>query len=87
MSALIRPTININGTHPEELIRARLDASRSINIVIDWLTQATPNGRDYPGDNERCVADRETHYARIAALRDLQGELLEEALSIRDQQS
>jgi hypothetical protein len=84
---MIRPTITINGSNPEDLIRARLGASRSINEVIEQLQQATPNGRDYPGDNERCVADRETHYARIAALRDLQGVLLEEALAIRDQQS
>jgi len=84
---MIRPTININGTNPEDLIRARLDANRAIGNVIEWLKQATPNGRDYPGDNERCVADRETHYTRIGALRDLQGELLEEALAIRDQQS
>lgn len=84
---MIRPTININGSDPEDLIRARLDASRSINTVIEWLKEAAPNGRDYPGDNERCVADREIHYARIAALRELQGVLLEEALAIRDQQS
>jgi hypothetical protein len=87
MSALIRPTININGTHPEDLIRPRLDANRSLNLVVEWLKEVTPNGRDYPGDNERCVADRRTHYARIAALRDLQGVLLEEALTIKDQQS
>jgi hypothetical protein len=84
---MIRPAININGTHPEDLIRARLGASRSINEVIEQLKQVTPNGRDYPGDNERCVADREIHYARIAALRELQGVLLEEALAIRDQQA
>lgn len=84
---MIRPTININGTHPEDLIRARLDASRSLNTTIYLLKEAAPNGRDYPGDNERCTADREIHYARIAALRELQGVLLEEALAIRDQQS
>ena len=83
---MIRPITNINGSNPEDLIRARLGASRSINTVIEQLQQATPNGRDYP-DNERCVADREIHYARIAALRELQGVLLEEALAIRDQQA
>lgn len=84
---MIRPTININGTHPEDLIRARLDASRSLNTAINLLKEAAPNGRDYPGDNERCVADRGIHYARITALRELRGVLLEEALAIRDQQS
>jgi hypothetical protein len=84
---MIRPTVNISGSNPEDLIRARLDASRAVNTVIEYLKYATPNGRDYPGDNERCVADRETHYARLRALRDLQGVLLEEALAIRDQQS
>ena len=84
---MIRPTITINGSDPEDLIRARLGTCRSINEAIEQLKQATPNGRDYPGDSERCAADRETHYARIAALRDLQGVLLEEALAIRDQQA
>lgn len=86
MSALIRPTININGTAPEDLIRPRLDANRSLNLVVEWLKEVTPNGRDYP-DQDRLADDRRIHYARIAALRDLQGVLLEEALAIRGQQS
>lgn len=82
---LIRPTVNINGTHPEDLIRPRLDAKRAIDTAIEYLKAVTPNGRDYP-DNDHCVRDREAFYARITTLRDLQAALIEEALAIRGQQ-
>lgn len=82
----IRPTININGSSPEDLVEPRLAAFRHIGAAIEALKAATPNGRDYPGGIDRCVADREAHYARVEALRALQAALVSEAQAIRDQQ-
>ena len=82
---MIRPTLNINGTDAFDLINPRREAMALIDEVIDALKQATPNGRDYIGDNDRLTADRTTHFDRLAALHTLREELLDEALHIQKQ--
>lgn len=86
MTTLITPQLNINGTSARDLIDPRQQAWKAIDDVIDHLQQATPNGRDYPGNATACTADRELHYDRIGALRELQAVLLREALLIQDQE-
>lgn len=83
---MIRPVLNINGTGALDLINPRRDAMALINEVIEALKQVTPNGRDYIGDNDRCLADRTTHFDRLAALHTLREELLDEALHIKQQE-
>lgn len=82
---MIRPTLSINGSSAFDLINPRRDAMDLINELIEALKQVTPNGRDYICDRERFVADRNTHFDRIAALRVLREELLDEALHIQQQ--
>jgi hypothetical protein len=83
---MIRPTLNINGTSAFDLIDPRRTAMDLINDVIDALKQVTPNGRDYPSDTLACVADREIHFDRLAALHTLREELLDEALHVQRQE-
>lgn len=83
---MIRPTLNINGSSAFDLIDPRRTAMDLINDVIDALKQVTPNGRDYPGDTLACVADREIHFDRLAALHTLREELLDEALHVQRQE-
>ena len=83
---MIRPTLNINGTSAFDLIDPRRTAMDLIDDVIDALKQVTPNGRDYPGDTLACVADREIHFDRLAALHTLREELLDEALHVQRQE-
>lgn len=83
---MIRPTLNINGSSAFDLIDQRRHARDALMDAIDALKQLTPNGRDYPNDNERCVADRTTHFDRLAALHALREELLDEALYIQQQE-
>jgi hypothetical protein len=83
---MIRPTLNLNGSSAFDLIDPRRTAMGLIDEVIDALKQATPNGRDYIGDNERCTADRTIHFDRLAALHTLREELLDEALYIQKQE-
>ena len=45
----------------------------------------TPNGRDYPGDNDQCVADRQAHYDRLAAITAIATEIIAEAVLIKEQ--
>ena len=83
---MIRPTLNINGSDAFDLINPRRNAMALIDEVIDALKGATPNGRDYIGDNDRLTADRTTHFDRLAALHTLREELLDEALYIQKQE-
>jgi hypothetical protein len=82
---MIRPIINNNGTNALDLIDGRRNAMDLIDEVIDTLKQLTPNGRDYLGDRDRLIADRELHFDRLAALHTLREELLDEALHIQQQ--
>jgi hypothetical protein len=83
---MLRPTLNINGSSAFDLIDQRRHAMDALLEAIDALKQCTPNGRDYPGDNDRCIADRETHFDRLSALHALREELLDEALHIQQQE-
>jgi hypothetical protein len=83
---MIRPIINNNGTNALDLIDGRRNAMDLIDEVIDTLKQLTPNGRDYLGDRDRLIADRELHFDRLAALHTLREELLDEALYIQRQE-
>ncbi len=83
---MIRPTLNNNGTNAFDLIQPRRDAMGLINELIDALKQVTPNGRDYICERDRFIDDRTTHFDRLAALRVLREELLEEALHIGNQE-
>ena len=82
---MIRPTLNINGSSAFDLIDPRRTAMDHLLEAIDALKQVTPNGRDYP-DTMACVADREIHFDRLAALHTLREELLDEALYIQKQE-
>lgn len=85
MTHLIRPTLNLNGSSREDLVQPRIVAATMIDAVVEALKAATPNGRDYPGYSEMCRLDRDTHYARIDALRRLQADLLDEIRAINKQ--
>lgn len=83
---MIRPTLNINGSSAFDLIDKRRDAMDALMDAIEALKQVTPNGRDYPNNPLACVADRDTHFDRLAALHTLREELLDEALHIQQQE-
>lgn len=83
---MIRPTLNPNGSSAFDLIDPRRTAMDHLMDAIEALKQVTPNGRDYPNDTLACVADRVTHFDRLAALHTLREELLDEALHIQKQE-
>jgi len=83
---MIKPIININGSSAFDLIDQRRNAMDALLEAIDALKHVAPNGRDYPGHYDRCIADRETHFDRLTALHALREELLDEALHIQQQE-
>jgi hypothetical protein len=82
---MIRPTLSINGSSASDLIDPRREAMDHLMDAIEALKQVTPNGRDYICDRERFIADRNTHFDRLAVLHTLRNELLEEALHVQQQ--
>ena len=80
---MIQPIININGTSRDEHVAMRRTALDAIRVAIDALRPLAPNGRDYPGQPERCEADRMAHFDRLAALQALSREITQEAVAIR----
>lgn len=79
---MIRPILNINGTSAEELIQTRRNAIEALDAVMKALQEMTPNGRDYPGQQDHCRADRELHYSRFAQLDAMRNQIMDEALEI-----
>ena len=82
---MIRPILNINGTSAEELIQTRRNAIEALDAVMKALQEMTPNGRDYPGEQDRCRTDRELHYSRFAQLDAMRNLIMDEALEIMRQ--
>jgi hypothetical protein len=82
---MITPTLNINGSSLTDLTHPRIAAYDALQAAIKALQQVTPNGRDYPGDNDRCVADRDEHYARLEKINALRAEIMREAVYIKEQ--
>lgn len=82
---MITPTINPNGSSIDDLIAPRVDAVLYLKSAIVALKQATPNGRDYPGDADRCTADRDEHLDRLVILRTMLEQIANEALYIKEQ--
>ena len=82
---MISPILNINGTSADDLIAPRREAMDHLMNAIEALRQITPNGRDYPGDYDRCTADRETHFIRLEAIRALREAIYAEAIAIKGQ--
>ena len=84
---MITPQININGSSAKDLIEPRLAAMDCLMDAIEALSQAVPNGRDYPGNAVACTADREEHYDRIKAIKAIREAIYAEALAIKAQEA
>ena len=82
---MITPQININGSSADDLINPRLEAMDHLMDAIEALSQAVPNGRDYPGNTTACLADREEHYDRIRAIKAIREAIYAEAIAIKSQ--
>lgn len=82
---MIRPIININGSSADDLTHPRIAAYDALQAALKALQQVTPNGRDYPGDNDKCVADRQAHYDRLAVITAIAAGISGEGFAINEQ--
>ena len=79
------PSVHMNGTSKDELIRQNMDAYRAVETALDVLSKAAPHGRDYypqNGLNEGVydtpfiLADQD-HHDRLLKLASVRDDLLE----------
>ena len=83
---MIVPTVHLNGTSKDELLRQVRNADSWICRAMEALREAYPNGRDYypqgPGALKQAT---EEHRARIDRLVDIRTELLALEAAIEEQ--
>lgn len=84
MTNLINPTINLNGSDPAYLVDQRREAMDHLMDAMEALARVAPHGRDYPGDYDRCTADRETHFIRLEAIKAIREAIYAEAIAIQE---
>ena len=79
------PTIHLNGTAAEDLLKQVLDVRAAVNDAINKLSEARPNGRDYyPQGDKALTAAINEHNARRAALDKIAQDMLGMAMHIQE---
>jgi hypothetical protein len=78
----MQPIVNINGTSREELVRMRVKASDALHQAMKAMQKLSPHMRDYLGNREAWMADRDVYIARFAALDRMANELMDEAYEL-----
>lgn len=78
---MIKPTIHMNGTSPQDLLEGYSDAMEKVSDAVCALKNVAPNGRDYypQGDAALSQAIRE-HNERVKAVELVLQELTDLAL-------
>ena len=80
------PTIHLNGTDGEVLLRDYLDMHRCIEVAIDQMQSKSPNGRDYYVQGTEAFKQASVeHGNRVLKLREVADELMEIAEAIAEQ--
>ena len=80
------PTVHLNGTSKDELLRQVHNAARAVDAVRIALADATPNGRDfYPQGPSALVKALDEHRARQQRMTDTYDELMALYMAIEEQ--
>ena len=78
---MMTPTIHLNGTSRDELMRQLIDAREALRTAIYQLCEAYPNGRDYyvqgPDALPQAMKEHESRVARLQSVHDELGDLAE----------
>jgi len=75
---MIVPTIHLNGTGKEDLIKQVREAHSAVCEAIDKLYGMAPHGRDYYPQGDFAYAEARTeHLARLEPLQSVRDELMD----------
>lgn len=76
MKTLTMPTVHLNGTSKDALLKGYVDATEAISRALNVLVRSAPNARDYYVQGPDAYGKaRDEHDARCAKLRDVNAEL------------
>lgn len=79
------PTIHLNGSSPQVLLRQYHDAISALNTAIEKLRAIEVHGRDYYPQGPTALGDAlDEHRARVTAVCNVQNDLLHIAEYILD---
>lgn len=83
---MLVPTVHLNGTSAENLIRQLIEARRALRNALQAVDETAPNGRDYypQGDGAIGIATRE-HLRRLERIQAVLGELTELLEGVQEQ--
>ncbi len=81
-SGLIAPTVNMNGTSKQELLKQLRDVSRAIHEAVDMMRVAAPHGLDYQIGPETYAQARAQWETQIVRLHDTRREIDEIAETV-----
>lgn len=83
---MLVPTVHLNGTSAENLIRPLIEARRALRHALQAVDETAPNGRDYypQGDDAIGVATRE-HLRRLDRIQAVSRELDELLEGVQEQ--
>jgi len=80
------PTVHLNGTSGDELVRQLQEAWVAVKHAMDALTLTMPNGRDYYVQEADSMSNAMAEYRkRYALLETVQDELTEIWEAVQDQ--
>ena len=84
---MMKPTIHLNGTHPDALEEQLLNASMALRLAALALGEAYPNARDYypqgPHALAEALADHDARVRSILRVREEIEALLEHVTETR----
>ena len=77
------PTIHLNGTSRQELLEQLIEATMAVDVAIQRLSRACPNGRDYYPQGPNAIQEAlKQHNSRMHNLTAVVAELREIAEAI-----
>jgi hypothetical protein len=78
----MKPIVNLNGSSRHSLIEARKKARIALMDAMDAMRDMAPHGRDYIGNTNALGRDAEVFSGRMMALRQMEEDILSEALAL-----
>jgi hypothetical protein len=81
------PIVNLNGTSPDSLIEAYIEACHALRVAAVALADTAPNGRDWQTSRDRDAFKRAQaqHAVRMQALNGILADVVNLVAAVDDQ--
>jgi hypothetical protein len=81
------PTVHLNGTSGDALLRACIDAAMALTKARDALCETAPHGRDYyvQSDPDALQKAQRAHQDRLTRIEQIHDEIEEIGIAVSEQ--